>query len=341
MGWLGLDIGGANLKAADGLGYAALRPFALWRQPDQLARELAQLIEDAPRSERLAITMTGELADCYETKTIGVCSILEAVEQAAGDRAIAVYLTDGRFVTPEAARQQPLLAAASNWRALAEFANGLARGWPALMLDLGSTTADIIPLDATGPRLIGRTDPERLASGELVYTGVERTPLCAVLQELPYRGVACPVAAELFATAADAYLLLGELPEEPENIDTADGRPRTVAAAHSRIARMLCGDPTLISEEEAVAAAAAVREAQLSLLESALRKVAGRMDRPPHTVILSGRGEFLLRRLVGRTFPGVGVLSLRNELGERVSRCAPAHALAALAREGISEQLRQ
>lgn len=333
MTWLALDIGGANLKSADGLGSAAVRPFALWRHPDRLASEVAALLAQSPPASRLALTMTGELADCYAEKAEGVRSILAAVEQAAGDRRVVVYLADGRLVPPRVAADHPHLAAASNWLALADYVHRWVDALPAVLIDLGSTTADVIPLAAHGPAPVGRTDPERLVSGELVYAGVERTPLCALVATLPWQGAPCPIAAELFAATADAYLLLGDLPEQPDNLDTADGRPRTVAYAHARLARMFCADATLLSIAGAQAAAAAVRDAHLALLERALRQVAGRLAQPPQTAIISGHGEFLLRQLLERSaWPG-RVISLKEKLGERVSRCAPAHALAVLAAE--------
>jgi uncharacterized hydantoinase/oxoprolinase family protein len=51
-------------------------------------------------------------------------------------------------------------------------------------------------------------------------------------------------------------------------------------------------------------------------------------------VVLSGRGEFLARRLIERLRLKCPVISLSTELGPSISRCAPAHALAVLAREG-------
>jgi len=333
MNCLAIDIGGANLKAADGHGFAASRPFAVWRHLERLSAELTQLLEAAPPCDSLAVTMTAELADCFETKAEGVRQILDAVEAAASGRAIHVYQVDGELVGVEASRKTPLLAAASNWHALAAFANRYAVAWPALLIDLGSTTADVIPLDPSGPIAAGLNDPERLASGELVYTGVERTPLCALVRSLPWQGHDCPVAAELFATTADAYLMLGELPEEPENCDTADGRPRTWPHALARLARMVCADADSFTAVDARQAAATVREAQLDLLQTAVEKVVTRIGTPPKTVITSGHGEFLLRHLLARLPWQADVLSLTEELGPAVSRCAPAHALAVLARE--------
>jgi probable H4MPT-linked C1 transfer pathway protein len=333
MTWLALDVGGANLKAADGHGYAAIRPFALWRTPQRLSEELHALIAEAPYSRALAVTMTGELADCYESKAAGVEAILAAVEASAGERSIAVYLTDGRLATPAEARAQPMLAAASNWHALATYANRFVARWPALLVDIGSTTADIVPLAPSGPAADGVTDIERLLAGELVYTGVERSPVCAVIRTLPYRSADCPVASELFATAGDAYLLLEDLPERPDNRDTADGRARTRAAAHCRMARMVCADATQFTMSDALAAAAAVRDAQMASLQAALEKVTSRMNQPPQTFIGSGQGEFLWWRLAERLPWSRESISLASRLGPTPSRCAPAHALAVLARE--------
>jgi probable H4MPT-linked C1 transfer pathway protein len=333
MNCLAIDIGGANLKAADGRGFAASRPFAVWRRPELLSAELVQLIESAPSCTSLAVTMTAELADCFETKAEGVRQILDAVQAAASGRTIHVYQVDGQLVGVKEAHKAPLLAAASNWHALAAFANRYACAWPALLVDLGSTTADVIPLDPSGPIAAGFNDPERLASGELVYTGVERTPLCALVPSLPWQGHDCPVAAELFATTVDAYLMLGELPEEPENCDTANGRPRTWPRALARLARMVCADADSFAAEDARQAAATVREAQLDLLQTAVEKVVTRLGDLPKTIILSGHGEFLLRHLLARLPWQADVLSLTAELGPAVSRCAPAHALAVLARE--------
>jgi probable H4MPT-linked C1 transfer pathway protein len=333
MTCLAIDIGGANLKAADGRGYAASRPFAVWRHPESLSAELVQLIESASACTSLAVTMTAELADCFETKAEGVRQILDSVQVSASGRTIRVYQVDGQLVDVAEARKAPLLAAASNWHALAAFANRYASAWPALLIDLGSTTADVIPLDPSGPVAAGLNDPERLASGELVYTGVERTPLCALVRSLPWQGHDCPVAAELFATTADAYLMLGELPEEPENCDTSDGRPRTWPHALARLARMVCADADSFTAEDARQAAVIVREAQLELLQAAVEKVVTRLGAPPRTIITSGHGEFLLRHLLDRLSWQANVLSLTEVLGPAVSRCAPAHALAVLASE--------
>ncbi|MEX0713337.1 MAG: hydantoinase/oxoprolinase family protein [Pirellulales bacterium] len=333
MSWLALDIGGANLKAADGLGFAVARPFPLWQRPQALAGEIARLLADAPAAERIAVTMTGELADCFGTKREGVAAIARAASEAAAGRALAIYLTDGSLVPLEEAITRPLEAAASNWHALARFAGRYAPGGSALLIDIGSTTADLIPLAGGVPAAQGRTDPERMAAGELVYTGVIRSPVCAVSRWLPWRGGRVPTAQELFATTWDAYLVLGDLEEEPGSVHTADGRPATRGAARDRLARCICADREVFSEQDALCAARRIAEDQLEGLCEAAGRLVRRMGSPPGTMIVCGQGEFLGRRLVERLGIVSSVVSLHETLGPILSRCAPAHALAVLARE--------
>lgn len=333
MSWLGLDVGGAHLKLADGAGFALSRYFPLWQRPADLASALHDLLKTAPAADRLVVTMTGELADCFQTKSEGVTSILDAVSKAAAGWGISVYLTDGTLASISEAKARPLLAAASNWHALASFAGRYAPNGGAVVFDVGSTTCDIIPLVDGGVCARASTDPERLAEGELIYTGVQRSPLCALVKAFPWRGRQVPVAHEVFATTWDAWLTLGDLPEEPHCLHTADGRPATRSAAFDRLARSICADRDMFSDADAHAAATAVARAQQALVAIALQGVVERMSQPPQTAIISGRGEFLARRVLARAQPGVRIVSLADEMGPDLSIAATAHALAVLARE--------
>jgi probable H4MPT-linked C1 transfer pathway protein len=335
MHWLALDIGGANLKAADGKEFAESYAFALWREPTRLAQELRTIIAEAPPCDHLAVTMTGELADCFESKAIGVQAILKAVNSAADGRHTRVYLTDGMLVSPQVAMMKPLLAAASNWHALARFCGRYAPSGSALMIDIGSTTSDIIPLLDGQPVATGRTDTDRLLAHELVYTGVERTPVCGLVQEVPYRSLTCPIALEFFATTRDVWTILGELPEDAGENRTADNRPATKGAARARLGRLICADDEAFNHRDAAVMAEAVAEQQTRLIAKAVKQVLTRLPAPPATVVLSGHGEFLARRVLESLQLTPTLISLARELRAGISRCAPAHALAVIAREAV------
>ncbi len=333
MDWLALDIGGANLKMADGRGFADAHPFALWRESHRLAQELRRLIAEAPACDHLAVTMTGELADCFETKESGVRFILEAVREASDGRHTRVYLCDGRMVTPQVAERYPLLAAAANWRALAEFAGRYAKRGGALLVDIGSTTCDIVPLVDGKPATHNTTDLDRMMSGELIYTGVERSPICALVDKVPYRQRECPVAQEVFATTRDVYLILGELAEHPADNHTADHRPATREHAVRRLARMLSAPADRFTADDARAVADAVARAQSAKVAEGVRQVVSRMPVQPEVYLLSGHGAAVAQRAIEQDAALPLIVLLGEKLGADVNRCLTAHALAVLALE--------
>ena len=68
LAYLGLDIGGANIKAYDSKGRAESVTFALYREPDRLADEIRSLAARMASSDSVLITMTAELCDCFSTR---------------------------------------------------------------------------------------------------------------------------------------------------------------------------------------------------------------------------------------------------------------------------------
>jgi probable H4MPT-linked C1 transfer pathway protein len=335
-----LDIGGANLKAVGPDGKAVSRPFELWRRPEGLADALEDLLCTLGQADILAVTMTGELCDCFETKSEGVHHCLDSARRASkhrGKQQLLVWSTEGKFLSLADALRDPLPVAAANWLALAAFAGSLVPEESALLVDVGSTTTDIVPLASGGhPAPAGLTDTERLLCGELVYSGVSRTPIATVVRKVPYRGQLCPVSSELFATTQDAYLVLGSLKESPEDLDTADGRPATRACARDRLGRMVCADRKTFSAEDAVVAARHIASTQAQQLQKAVEKVVGGHSSPVTSVVLSGSGEFLGGRAVAQT--GARIVSLSSELGRETSRAATAHALAYLVQKELAQK---
>lgn len=335
---LGLDIGGANLKAAHTEGTALSRPFLLWQNPDRLAGALQNIVHVMPGFDLLAVTMTGELCDCYETKRQGVAAILDAVEAVAQGKRLLIWQApsvtqsdrQGRFVDTVAARRTPWQTGAANWLALATFCGRWAADGPALHIDIGSTTTDIVPLMDGRPVPRALHDPDRLRYGELVYTGVRRTPLCALLGPV--------VAAELFATTLDVYLVLGYIAEDECNNTTADGRPATKAAAYGRLARMICSDGETSSRSDILALAAQAAQRQAEIIAEAMTRAASVLPDQSRQIILSGEGEFLWHSALQERWPSPPkyVVSLKEQLGPDVSAAACAYATAKLAQEFVA-----
>jgi (4-(4-[2-(gamma-L-glutamylamino)ethyl]phenoxymethyl)furan-2-yl)methanamine synthase len=358
--FFGIDVGGAHLKISTAGGQAASIPFPMWTDWHRLGpvvRELVtELADEWTEDLTLAITMTGELADCFESRRLGVAAILDGLTSVVPAEQCRVYAVGGAWLTVQEAKENPWSVAASNWHALAEWClrtrPAEARQWSAIV-DIGSTTVDIVPIHHGTVVSRAATDRQRLQAGQLVYTGMERTPIHAIVRRLWVDGKPCPVMAEKFATISDVNLVLGAVAEEPENCDSADGRPRTRYRALGRLARMVGEDIESLPEESIVALAEQIADAQASQVRRALvrnlpqpsppsignspipsdnahlRSYRDQAVNPPVRVLVSGHGRPLIQRIAGKEgMQHINFEYLDRFISPMASRCAPALAVA-------------
>jgi probable H4MPT-linked C1 transfer pathway protein len=338
----GLDIGGAHLKAAqvtaDGRVTTACQvPCALWQGLDRLERALAGLALPPGPTGRVAVTMTGELVDLFPDRQTGVERLLATLATVWPDAGVAVWAGQRGFVAPGVAHGLALEIASANWLASATLtARHVGEG---LFVDMGSTTTDVVVLARGAVLAEGGTDRERLATGELVYTGLTRTPVMALTAEAPFAGRRVAVMNELFATTADLYRVLGLLPEAADQHDAADRGPKTVEASARRLARMLGADLADGSPADWHRLAAVLARAQQRRIEDAMALQLSRgLLADAAAVIGAGCGRFLvaeLARRLGRPYRDFAQL-VRAEDSARdwVANCAPAVAVALLLAEG-------
>jgi len=337
----GWDIGGVHIKAAvctsprgDDLDWR-IEPFAVWRQPDALEGRLAALATalGAGPGCAHALTMTAELSDVFPDRATGVRAILAAARAALGARTRVLDIA-GRLVPLEEAAAEPEPVAAANWMATAMLAARLVGD--GLLVDIGSTTTDIVPLKGGRPVPVGRTDLDRLACGELVYTGFLRTPPAALADRVPLRGGFCRTAPEHFTIMADAYVLLGHLQPDGYTVETPDGRGRTPAECATRLARLVCSDPGTIGADGLRAIAAHLEERQIAVVAGAIAEAAARSRTGPVAVV-AGAGAALAaaaaRRADRRPLRLAEALVLGGDARGRPpwDAAAPAVALALLA----------
>jgi hypothetical protein len=282
----------------------------------------------------VALTTTAELVDAFASKREGVLHVLEATRRALPGRPLRVITTGGQLIGLDEARAAPLECAAANWMATALL---IARSVAdAILVDCGGTTTDVIPIVAGEVVARGRTDVERLLSGELVYTGALRTNVAVILSHVPIGGRPCPVSSELFAISADAHLLRGSLTPELCSCTFPDGRGPSLAEAGARLARVVCADPDQLADGDVEAIAAAVEEAQVASIAAALARVAEPLS-AGIGVIAVGAGAFLARAAASRcglpTDRDSGSPSLPPALAGEGAEVAAAVALSVLGRE--------
>ncbi|MDI6720432.1 MAG: hydantoinase/oxoprolinase family protein [Methanomicrobiales archaeon] len=301
---IGIDVGGANLKVVDG------RKVDIRYCPLFAGAPLADMLQNYARAEGVdaaAVVMSGELADCFGSRMEGVSFIVRAV-RAAIPGAI-FYGTDARFH-----REAVPQLAAANWLASADY---LRERYPhGILVDMGSTTTDIVPLSRF-PELLGLTDLERLQQGYLLYSGMLRTSVAAILPEVKIDGVPTPTSSEFFAASADAHLVLGHLREEEYACPPPDGRDATLSGAMRRLARVVCADLDEIGQEGAVQIARACWETQRRQILERVEQV--RRGCRADTIVAAGIGSPLLARELGG-------IDLREEIGS-LSDALPAYAV--------------
>lgn len=277
------------------------------------------------------------MVDLFADRAQGVARIAERLARWLGPSLRLFDAESGWGLPCDAAARWRSIASA-NWCATARVLATRTRD--AVLVDIGSTTTDLIPLRTGEVAARGTNDAERLASGELVYQGVVRTPLWALGPRVRWRGRRVNIMNEFFATTADVYRLTGELDPAHDQAATADGRGKDADATRARIARMVGCDAVDGSASEWAALAQEWKDAQLRELHLQLARVCADARLPRDApVIGAGCGTFLAAQLAarcGRPFLRYADVALPRPAADRklaswADVCAPAVSVALLA----------
>ena len=268
---------------------------------------------------------------------MGVNAVLDAVVAGPSRtaRSSSGELTGSFTRWPRFARAAADRGRAANWLALATLAARLIPEERGLLIDIGTTTTDLIPLDRGTVAARGRSDTERLQTGELVYAGVRRTPVCALATELPLRGIPTGLAAELFASTLDVYLTLGDIDSDPADLSTADGRPadgarRPATAWRGWSAPTATASPPMTRSPSPRPPTMPARSSDAARPSGPAEPTIGR----PTAAVVAGSGDFLARRLARRVIePDGPIVSLKEAWGAVASSAGCAYALVTLASE--------
>jgi probable H4MPT-linked C1 transfer pathway protein len=334
FGW---DLGGANLKMArieDGRVVSVTQiPCPAIPDPAKFNQALDEALTLCPEGSRHAATMTGELSDVFPSRAAGVAYLVGLMRKATGEDTLFYSLSDG-LIGAEAVRDHWQDVASANWHASATLTARLAGD--GLLIDIGTTTTDLVPLKDGKAATIGLNDGERLTEGELIYGGVVRTPVMALAQTAPFKGRMQGIAAERFATMADVYRLTGELPEDADPYPAADQRGKSLDESAARLARMLGRDADDADFIAWKALAHFLARRQLAQIEADAKVLIDREDLASDAPIIgAGCGRFLAETLAGRLGRPyrdfAELIDCEDDAREMAARCAPAVAVGLLA----------
>ena len=305
--YLGWDIGGVHLKLSlleIERGTAAsihttLESFEIWKDPGALRSRLRSMLDRAVGTTgqgrpvtAQGVTMTAELSDTFPNRAVGVRAIIAACTDALGDSRLPVLGIDGSFLTSDEAMERPDRVASANWAATARLAARLAG--PAVLVDVGSTTTDIIPTDRERAIAGMTTDTDRLLSGRLVYTGILRTPPSSFAHRVPLPEGPSPLSPEYFAVTADVYRVLRRIDEADYTVPTPDGRGKGWEESAERLARLVLADREALGDDTILNIATSLEKDQVAQITGALRQV---LRATPTTtglrIVTAGVGSFL------------------------------------------------
>ena len=352
---IGWDVGGAHLKAAlldtNGALLQVLQvPCALWRGLPELDAAIDMVLNHFEVKTALhAITMTGELVDIFANREAGVNAISALMD--AKLNGVKLFFSGARtladsscFLILSEVSQSWHSIASANWLASAYFSahrlQTLKNCNYALLVDIGSTTTDFLPIINGQPSCLGFTDATRMQFEELVYTGVIRTPLMALAQQISFNLGATSVAAEFFATSGDVYRLTGDLLVADDMAETADGKDKSIFSSARRIARMVGHD---VEDADMITwnrLAEAFKEKQIERLTEVtmvhLDRIANTSNGREISIIGAGVGRFLVKQIAEKmhlTYLDVSDLfncNITNAQHSQASVCLPAYAIACL-----------
>ncbi|MBT7952174.1 MAG: hypothetical protein HN764_11160 [Gammaproteobacteria bacterium] len=306
LNYVGWDIGGAHLKMARIAGNGkvlAVEQHAtpLWQGLNCLEHSLMD-VKSRLSTEPLihSITTTGELADIFQNRAEGVNALLTGFCNLFREEDVRVYAGVAGLISIIEASNQHQQVASANWHASASFiANEQTDG---IFIDIGSSTTDIIPFQSGKLCNRGFSDQERMRSDELLYTGIVRTPMMAVVSKVPFAGEWQSIAAEHFASMSDVYRITGELDESHDLMPAADNGEKQISDSVRRVARMLGRDAEDFSQlGHYKDLARYVAEEQENKISQALQRVISDNPALAHaTLIGAGTGRFLVAKLATR-----------------------------------------
>lgn len=316
--YFGLDIGGANSKAALILfkdkeiqnSFSYIEYFPFWKKtiteiPEMLNRIISNLIVKngyaLKQIDYISVTITAELSDAFKTKREGILTILKALKQVFDENKLFFIDNESNFIDYKTAKKNYLKISAANWVSTSLF---LGKFMPrCILIDGGSTTIDLIPILNSIPVAKGKDDVTRMINHELIYTGGLRATIPSITHFVPYKGNLVRISFEKFALISDVHRILNNISEKDYINDTADNRSKSLNDCYARLSRMICMDFETISKDNLDLIAKYIYKKQLNIISMEIKEFMDTLikrfpefERKPNFVITGLAGDFLIRK---------------------------------------------
>lgn len=279
-----LDIGGANIKIFDGNYKSFYFPF--WKRKDEFKNFIKNL---NLKADFFVITTTAELADCFKDKKEGINFIIDHIKRVI-DGEIFFLSNDLNFkiLNISEARKNLYNIASANFIATGKYISE--RENEGIIVDIGSTTTDIIPFK--NKKILSKNnDLERLQNFQLIYTGVLRTNVATIVKNLKFREKKTKISSEYFSITADVYRILNEIDENDYVVETPDGMGKDIISCKRRLARIILCDLNEITDKEIYDIAKQIRKKQIYEIKKCIDYNKEKFK--IKNVFILGKGKFL------------------------------------------------
>jgi len=292
---IGWDIGGAHIKAAK-IDFKKQTSRTkqiyspIWKNLNYLKKSIKLIKKKLGKTNYHAITMTAELSDIFPDRKNGVKHIVNLSSKILGEKNIFFY-SKKNFLKKKTAIKKTFELNSMNWHATASFISNFFPN--CILVDIGSTTTDIIPIKNKEIISKGTNDYQRLKSSELIYLGVLRTPIQAVEKKKNLIN-------ENFANLSDVYRVLNKIPRTVDLLPTLDNKTKNKHDSARRIARIFGKDYKKNHFLKWKRTACQIEDEHLKILKRVVNKIEKKNFLKKVPIIGAGIGEFLVKRIYNK-----------------------------------------
>ena len=294
---IGWDIGGAHIKAVK-IDFKKkelknLHMYSpIWKNINTLEKSIKLIKKKFGKNNYHAVVMTAELSDIFKNRKLGVKHIINLSSKILGDKNTFFY-NKKNFIKKNIALDKANSLKSLNWHATANFIGSFFSN--CVLVDIGSTTTDIIPIKNKNVISKGCNDYKRLQSNELLYLGVLRSPINAIEKKknLIY---------ENFADLGDVYRILKKIPAKFDLLPTKDNKNKDKHSSARRIARIFGKDYKKNDFLKWKKVCYKIEKNHLKILSENIKKVEKRNFSKKVPIIGAGIGEFLIKKINNRNY---------------------------------------
>ncbi len=237
--------------------------------------------------------MTAELSDIFSNRSIGTKHIINLTSKLLIKKKVFFYNYKKNFFNKKDAIKKTPLINSMNWHASANFISKYVSN--CLLIDIGSTTTDIIPIKNGKIISKGTNDSKRLKNNELLYIGSLRTPINAIEKRKN-------IIYENFSNIADVYRILGKLPRKLDQIPTEDNKKKDKHSSARRLARIYGKDYKKKELKKWKKVSSLLEKKQKIILKKKINKIKKRFFNKEINIIGAGLGRFLIKDLFKKNY---------------------------------------